>query len=1138
VLRLRPAGKPRAAFAGGAGEDDLLTVVGNLPEVNPGESLRLEGVWTSHAQYGKQFKAEKCEQVLPASVEGIKRYLGSGLIKGVGPKTAAKIVKKFGADTLRVVDEEPRKLREVLGIGAKKAAIIELAWQQQKAIKNVMIFLQGHGVSTGLAVKIYKQYGDMAQEIVKNDPYRLARDIYGIGFKTADKIARQLGLPPDAPSRVEAGVAYALGELSEEGHVYSPVDQLTTTAAELLEVPPDLVSAAIERLLAEDRIKRETLKIPEIKAGGESKVREEQAVYLAPFYYGEIGVTNRLVKMMQSPVSHLADLRDRDLNELIARTGQIGLSDEQRLAIRRALENKVSVITGGPGTGKCIRSDSLVLSDQGIQPLQMFWNGDAKQADTFRELRIGVVSKDHPSTTSHIYYGGTKKTIVIHTDLGLELEGTLNHRIWAMTKHGPDWMPLGKIQPDTYVAVRRRDNLWGDRKLPPQIAYVLGVISGDGSQSSDKLIQIANSNLSLLQKCQTVLEQHLDCRGFISRSRSTYNLRIHGKEVRNQLVQMGLHTCRAEGKEVPHAVMESARVSVLQYLAGLFDTDGHIQRRRKTGQVSFELTLKSERLVTQVQLLLLNLGIVSRRTLKKVKYRYGGKIEERLYWRLSAYGRDVDVLMSVIPTIKAVPPQHRGWNTNRDVVPLPGSLIRSVFLINGPRSRREWWAWKREIKGNRRPTRQRLLSLLDTVGPESATPETKALKDACQDCYYWDKVLSVEQSCAEVIDLTVPDEESFIANGFVNHNTTALKTLINTLDASKHSYALASPTGRAAKRLSEATGRPAKTIHRLLGFQPGIGFNYNEEKPLPVHMLIVDEASMIDLLLMNSLLKALDPATHLLLVGDVDQLPSVGAGDVLRDVIDSNTAAVTRLSVIFRQAQDSLIITNAHRINRGEMPITPNDAKDYFLFVIEDPEEAANWVVDVVQNRIPAKFGLNPVDEVQVLSPMYRGVVGVANLNTRLQEALNPASAKKGERKLSGRIFRVGDKLMATRNNYDKDTFNGDIGRLRAIDLEEQTLTINFEGREVNYDWLEADELAHAFAISVHKSQGSEYPAVVLPMLTQHYMMLQRNLLYTAITRAKKLCVLVGTRKAIAMAVKNATVAQRYSGLEARLREK
>jgi exodeoxyribonuclease V alpha subunit len=739
VLRLRPAHTPRSGFA--AGEDDLITVVGNLPEVNAGESLRLEGLWMAHPQYGRQFKAEKCEQVLPATVEGIKRYLGSGLIKGIGPKTAARIVKKFGADTLKTIDENPRALRDVLGVGPKKAAMIELAWQQQKAIKQVMIFLQGHGISTSLAVKIYKQYGNMSEQIVLNDPYRLSRDIFGIGFKTADKIARQLGLPPDAPSRVEAGVAYALGELADEGHVYSPLEKLTETASTLLEVKPEMVTTAVDRLLAENRIRKEALQIEEIKAGNEKTVREEQAVYLAPFYYGEIGVTNRLLKMMESPISFLGDMKSADLELLIAKSAGAELSVEQRLAVRRALENKISVITGGPGTGK----------------------------------------------------------------------------------------------------------------------------------------------------------------------------------------------------------------------------------------------------------------------------------------------------------------------------------------------------------------------------------------------------------------------------------TTSLKALIGVLEAMKHPYALASPTGRAAKRLSEATGRPAKTLHRLLGFQPGIGFNFNENNYLPIHMLIVDEASMIDLLLMNHLLKALDPLAHLLLVGDIDQLPSVGAGNVLRDVIDSNAAAVTRLSVIFRQAQNSLIITNAHRINHGEMPITPGRdgppgrlqagevpsrdvpperlyKEDFFLFTVEDPQEAANWVVDIVQNRIPNKFGLKPM-EVQVLSPMYRGAIGVANLNARLQEALNPPSAKKAERKLGGRMLRAGDKLMVTRNNYEKDTFNGDVGILKAIDFEEQTLLINFEGREVEYDWLDADELVHAFAVSVHKSQGSEYPAVVIPLLTQHYLMLQRNLLYTAVTRAKKLCVLVGTRKAIAMAVKNATVAQRYSGLEVRLKK-
>lgn len=730
VLRLKPNQRGFAATG-----DDLLTVVGNLPEVNAGESLRLEGVWIAHPQYGRQFKAEKCEQVLPASVEGIKRYLGSGLIKGIGPKTSARIVKKFGAETLKVIDESPRQLRDVLGIGPKKADLIEVAWREQKEIKNVMIFLQGHGISTGLAVKIYKQYGDDSQQIVKKDPYRLARDIYGIGFKTADKIARQLGLPPDAPTRLEAGVAFALSELSDDGHVYSPMQSLVTTASEMLEVNPDLISGAVDRLLTDGRIKRETLQIPQFDVRGESKVKEEEAVYLAPFYFGEIGVTNRLTQLMQSPSSYLADLRDVDFRRDIAmqRLYQAAqLSDEQHSAIHRALQNKVSVITGGPGTGK----------------------------------------------------------------------------------------------------------------------------------------------------------------------------------------------------------------------------------------------------------------------------------------------------------------------------------------------------------------------------------------------------------------------------------TTSLKVLIQILEKTQHSYALASPTGRAAKRLGEATDRPAKTIHRLLGFQPGIGFAFNEDKPLPVQMLIVDEASMIDLLLMNNLLKAIDPATHLLLVGDVDQLPSVGAGDVLRDVIDSNTVAVTRLSTIFRQAQHSLIITNAHRINRGEMIVVPDSSRndsasrddsasrlekeDFFLFTTEDPDKAADWVVDIVQNRIPNKFGIAPKD-IQVLAPMYRGAAGVANLNTRLQEALNPASTKKAERKIGGRLLRVGDKLMVTRNNYDKDTFNGDIGILESVEIEDQKLKIDFEGRTVYYDWLEADELVHAFCVSVHKSQGSEYPAIVIPILTQHYMMLQRNLLYTAVTRAKKLCVLVGARKAIAMAVRNATVAQRWSGLEARL---
>jgi exodeoxyribonuclease V alpha subunit len=394
--------------------------------------------------------------------------------------------------------------------------------------------------------------------------------------------------------------------------------------------------------------------------------------------------------------------------------------------------------------------------------------------------------------------------------------------------------------------------------------------------------------------------------------------------------------------------------------------------------------------------------------------------------------------------------------------------------------------------------------------------------------------LSPEQQKAVQTALT--HKVTVLSGGPGTGKTVSVRTIIEALEAMNCRYALCAPTGRAAKRLSEATGRAAKTVHRLLRYTPMEGFRHNEENPLEVDCLIVDEASMLDLLLTNNLLKAVDPAAHVLFVGDVDQLPSVGAGDVLRDVINSGRAAVVQLTTIFRQAADSGIVVNAHRINRGQVPIL-NEFNDFYFFSKNDPHEAADLLVDIVQRRIPHKFGLDPVDELQVLAPMYRGACGVANLNARLQDTLNPAAPHKAERRLGGRAFRVRDKVMQTRNNYVRDVYNGDTGRVTAIDPVEQTLTVAIDGQPVVYDWGEVDELVHAFAVSVHKSQGSEYPAVVIPMLTQHYLMLQRNLLYTAITRARRLVVLVGTRRAIGIAVRNAKVRERHSGLSVRLRE-
>ncbi|MHB1356149.1 MAG: SF1B family DNA helicase RecD2 [Anaerolineae bacterium] len=696
VLRLKPS-LP-------ASSDNLITVVGALPEVKPGEHLRLQGEWTTHPEFGRQFRASRCERDLPTNQEGIRRYLGSGLIKGIGPRTADKIVALFGSQSLEIIEHTPDRLLEVPDIGGKRLQLIIEAWRANKAISEVMVFLQQYGISTNLAIKIYKTYGDGSLGVVRENPYRLIHDIWGIGFKTADKIAQALGLPADAPSRLAAGITHLLNEASDDGHVYMPESALLASAVELLQATLDQVRSACNDLLTANKLASETL-----------GTASEPAIYLDTYHQAEKETAWRLHTLLNERRSLLADLA-----QIILFRQDDGaasqLSDEQTAALRLALQHKVCILTGGPGTGK----------------------------------------------------------------------------------------------------------------------------------------------------------------------------------------------------------------------------------------------------------------------------------------------------------------------------------------------------------------------------------------------------------------------------------TTALRALIEMLERNKHPYALASPTGRAAKRLSEATGRPAQTVHRLLGYTPASGFNTNESYPLRADLIVVDEASMLDLQLTQHLLAAIEPGAHLLLVGDVDQLPSVGAGDVLRDLVRSKRVPVARLTHIYRQEAGSQIIANAHRINQGQAPEWSQPAADMFLFTQADPQAASDLVVDIVSQRVPAKFGVEPQD-IQVLAPMHRGLAGVSNLNIRLQESLNPPLQHKAEHTFGGRILRVGDRVMQIHNNYSKEVFNGDIGRISEIDLENQSLTVTFDGKPVQYDWSEVDELLHAFAISVHKSQGSEFPVVVLPILTQHYVMLQRNLLYTAITRAKKLCVLVGTRQAIAMAVRNNKTQHRWSGLADRL---
>ncbi len=691
------------------GKRELTTIVGNVTAINPGESLKLTGRWVHNKKFGEQFQVENYEITVPATVHGIMKYLGSGLIKGVGPVMAERIVKKFALETLEVIEKKSERLSEVEGIGAKRIAMITKAWEEQKEIKEIMIFLQGHGVSASYSAKIYKQYGNQSIEIVRDNPYRLAQDIYGIGFITADKIAQNLGIDRNSLIRAKAGLIYVLNQLAGDGHVYYPEANLIRKAKEILDVDEEIMIQAISGLLKERQIVLEDLD-PE---------GNQRAVYLAPFYLAETGIAQRIRDLKESS-SNIRSINPEKAIEWVQQKLNIELAEKQKEAVQLAATSKVLLITGGPGTGKTTIINAILR--------------------IFQQLKLRIL--------------------------------------------------------------------------------------------------------------------------------------------------------------------------------------------------------------------------------------------------------------------------------------------------------------------------------------------------------------------------------------------------------------LAAPTGRAAKRMNEATGWEAKTIHRLLEYSPQKGgFKKDQDDPLEADVVIIDETSMIDTLLMHHLLKAVPPRAHLILVGDIDQLPSVGPGNVLRDIIQSNSFTVVMLTEIFRQAQESMIVVNAHKVNKGQFPalesIEDSKRTDFQFIQEEDPEIILKRILDLCCEKIPTQFRFHSVRDIQVLTPMHKGIIGVSNLNIELQKNLNPESFGINH---GSRSLRLGDKVMQIVNNYDKDVFNGDVGWVSKIDQENRELTIDFDGRLVPYDYSDLDEVVLAYAISVHKSQGSEYPVVILPVTTQHYMLLQRNLIYTGISRAKKLVVLIGTKKALAIAIRNNKPQLRFALLSERLK--
>ncbi len=692
---------------GGTRRTEPITIVGNLASLNVGESVRAQGHWVNHKQFGRQFAVERFESVLPRTVVGIRKYLGSGLIKGIGETFADRIVEKFGERTLEVIDTFSARLREVDGIGPERAKRIKEAWTAQKSVRDIMIFLQGHGIGSSHAAKIYKQYGENAMSVVQGNPYQLARDISGIGFLTADGIAAKMGIGKDSIHRLKAGVVHALECATDEGHTCLPRARLIEAARELLEVEIAPVENALRQLSDAGEV-----------------IQEDDFVYLTGLYKCEQGIATHIRELRSAPITLPPIDFDKALAWVQQKTG-VELADAQRMAVQTALTSKISVITGGPGVGK----------------------------------------------------------------------------------------------------------------------------------------------------------------------------------------------------------------------------------------------------------------------------------------------------------------------------------------------------------------------------------------------------------------------------------TTIVNSIVKILQAKKGKVLLAAPTGRAAKRMSEATGAPAQTIHRLLRYgQREGGFSLNERRQLQGDMVIIDETSMLDIPLAHHLLKAIPSTASVVFVGDVDQLPSVGPGNFLRDLIDCDRVPVVRLTEIFRQARNSFIITNAHRVNEGQMPVLDaRDEGDFFFIPEDEPEKVLATIKTLCGERVPKKFGLDPMRDVQVLTPMHKGLCGSESLNRELQTTLNPSGPAVQR---FGRTYRVGDRVMQVRNNYDKDVFNGDLGRVKKIDLVEQHVIVEVDdsaskdsSRAIPYEFTDMDELLPAYAISVHKSQGNEYPCVIVPLLTQHFVLLQRNLLYTAITRGKKLVILIGSKKALAIAVRNNKTAARYSRLKDRLRD-
>ena len=1080
-----PASKPRP---------DLVTIVGALPSVECGETLHLTGEWTHHAQHGAQFKIATFTSQLPSSVYGIRKYLGSGLVPGIGKVYANKIVDAFGTETFRILSEESGRLRDVEGIGKKRATAIKHAWDEKRTERELYIFLQTYGVTPSQCVKLVKHYGAQAKPILLEQPYKVAREIDGIGFKTADRIAINLGFANDAPPRLDAGLLYALEVLQEDGHTAYREADLIDYAAELLTTEGRYLEARIAALVETKAIVRHWPKTdtPLVKPLPGSGL-----IQLPHNDRAEEKITATVARLTRVG-SSLPPIKTDAAVEWAEKKAGFAFADLQRTALRNALTNKISVLTGGPGTGKAQPLDARVLTPSGFRPI-----GDLRPGD------LVISAEGAPVAVRSIHPQGVKPIYRVAFADGRATR-CCNDHLWKIWTRISLWSPAKKkkIRSRGWRVVPLRtirsrlddDRTESDRLGVPLLTpspdptptallvdpYVLGALIGDGTLSDAGLI--TTTDAALVATLSTRLAPlGLRLNQVISKGVPMISWRIVGRgqgfanPLRSALQSLGL-AVHSEEKFIPPAYFNASTAQRLDLLRGLLDTDGTVD---KLGVVSF--TTSSPRLASDFQRLAWSLGcIATPGTVKNPTYTHRGEKRTGL-------------------------PAHTLFLQHPDPAML-FTLSRKVARTSRPKARA-------------RLSHRLRLTAIEPAG---------------------------EAECV-CISIDSPSGLYVTDDYLVTHNTTILRALVDILKAKKVRVHLAAPTGRAAQRLSETTGGFASTIHRLLKYDPaGGGFTANENAPLATDFLVLDEASMLDTRLASALLQAVPSRAHLLLVGDTDQLPSVGAGNVLKDLIAVGPGAdragppipVTRLSVIYRQQGQSQIVTTAHAINSGDPTlgaVLPDVSSaqvwaDLNFIAATDTEDCVRKVIELVTGFIPQKLKWpHPIHDVQILAPMHKGVAGVGNFNTQLQAALNPlARGARALRSVHGE-YRPGDKVIQLRNNYDKALFNGDIGTIVSVDAEAGTLDAKFDDATHTFDRGEFNDLALAYAISIHKSQGSEYPVVIVPLLKAHFMMLQRNLIYTAITRGKKKVFLVGEPAAYAMAVRNAESKTRVTHLKEKI---